>query len=59
MEVGNGKAQAGRGLKAAGGRVHADRWWSKGIGRREEERAPVLAIGVGCVWRASEDIVPF
>ena len=59
MEVGNRKAEAGRGLKAAGGRVHADRGWGKGIGGWEEESTPVLAVDVGSIWRAGEYVVPF
>ena len=59
MEVGNREAKAGRGLKAAGRGVHADRGGSKGIVGREEERAPVLAVRVGGVGRTGEDVVPF
>ena len=39
--------------------MHADRGWSKGIGGREEEGAPVLAVHVGSVWGTSENVVPF
>ena len=39
--------------------MHTDRGWSKGVGGREEERAPVLTVHVGGVGGAGEDVVPF
>lgn len=58
MEVGNGEAEAGRGLETAAGRVHADGGGREGIGGREDESAPILAVMVGRVGGASEDVVP-
>lgn len=59
MEVGYAEAQAGAGLKAAGGRVHADGGWGEGVVGREHEGAPVLAAFVGGFGRAGQDVVPF
>jgi hypothetical protein len=59
VEVGDAQAEAGGGLEAAAGRVHADRWWGEGVVGWEHERAPVLPAFVGGVGRAGEDIVPF
>lgn len=39
--------------------MHADRGGSKGVVGWEEECAPVLAVYVGGVWGAREDVVPF
>lgn len=39
--------------------MHADRGWSKRVGRWEEQSAPVLAVHVGSVWGTGEDVVPF
>ena len=58
MEVGNAKAEAGRWLEAAGGSVHADRWWSERVFRGDVECSPVLPALVGCFRRAGEDVVP-
>ena len=58
MEVGDAKAEPGRGLEAAGGCVHADGGRREGVVGREDEGAPVLAAFVGGLWRAGEDVVP-
>lgn len=39
--------------------MHADRRGSKRVSGWEEERAPILAVYVGGVWGAREDVVPF
>lgn len=39
--------------------MHADGGWSEGVGWGEEEGPPVLAVVVGGVGRAGEDVVPF
>ena len=39
--------------------MHANGGWSEWIGGWEEEGAPVLAVGVGCIGGAREDVVPF
>ena len=59
MEVGYREAEAGRGLEAARGRMHADRGWVEWVGGGEEKRAPVLAVHVGCVGGSGQDVVPF
>lgn len=59
MEVRDGEAQAGRGLEASAGSVHADRGRGEGVVRREHQRAPVLAAGVGRAGRPGQDVVPF
>ena len=58
MEVGDGEAEAGRRLEAAGGCVHTDGgrcervvWW-------EYQGAPVLAIMVWSVGRTGQDVLP-
>ena len=38
--------------------MHSDGGRCEGVVWGEDERAPVLAAGVGCVGRASEDVVP-
>lgn len=58
MEIRDGKAEARRGLEASGRGVHADGRRGKGVVGREDERSPVLAVVVGCLLRAGEDIVP-
>ena len=39
--------------------MHADGGRGEGVGGREEERAPVLAVVVGSVGGAGQDVVPF
>lgn len=58
VEVGDGEAEAGRGLEAAGGGVHSDGWRGEGVVGREHERAPVLAAVVGSVFGAGDYVVP-
>lgn len=59
MEVGDAEAEAGAGLEAARGRVHADCGRGEGVVGREHESAPVLAAVVRGVGRAGQDVVPF
>ena len=59
MEVRDAEAEARAGLEAARGGVHADGGGCKRVVGWEGEGAPVLAAVVGCVRRASEDVVPF
>ena len=59
MKVADAEAKSSRGLKAAGRGVHTYRWRSIGVIGRKNQCAPVLATFVGCVWRASEDVMPF
>lgn len=58
VEVGDGEAEARRGLEAARGRVHADRGGREGVVGREDEGAPVLAAVVRSVFGAGYDVVP-
>ena len=58
MEVGDGEAETGGGLEAAGGSVHSDCGGSEGVVGWEYERAPVLAIVIGSCWWAGYDIMP-
>ena len=58
MEVGDGEAEAGGGLETAGGSVHSDGGGCEGVISREDECAPVLAVVIGCVRWAGEDIMP-
>ena len=37
--------------------MHTDRGWSKGVGGREEERAPVLTVDIGGVGGAGGGVV--
>jgi hypothetical protein len=39
--------------------VHADGWRGERVVWWEDEGAPVLAVVVGCVRGADEDVVPF
>ena len=59
MEVGDGETETRGGGEAARGRDHADRGWLERVLRREGEGAPVLAVVVGGVGRAGEEVVPF
>ena len=59
VEVAYAEAEAGGGLEAPGGSVHADCGGSEGVFGREDEGAPVLAANVGGVGGAGEDVVPF
>lgn len=38
--------------------MHADCGWCEGVGGREDEGAPVLAVVVGGVRWTGEDVVP-
>lgn len=58
MEVGDAETEAGAGLEATGGRVHADGGRGEGVVWREHERSPVLAAVVRRVGRAGQDVVP-
>lgn len=58
MEVADAEAQACGRLEAAAGRVHADGGRRKGVLGGEDERAPVLAVFVGGLRWAGEDVVP-
>jgi len=39
--------------------VHADGGGCEGVVGGEDEGSPVLAVVVGCIWGAGEDIMPF
>jgi len=38
--------------------VHADGGGCEGVVGGEDEGSPVLAVVVGCIWGAGEDIMP-
>jgi len=58
VEIRNGEAETGRGLESSTRGVHLNCWGRKGVIGRKHQGAPVLAIVVGCVGRAGEDVVP-
>ena len=58
MEIRNGEAEAGVSLEAARGGEHPDSWWFEWVLRREDKGAPVLAVVIGGVGGASEEVVP-
>lgn len=39
--------------------MHADGGGCEGVVGGEDEGSPVLAVVVGCIWGAGEDIMPF
>lgn len=39
--------------------MHADCGWSEGVFGGKGESSPVLAVVIGSVWWAGEDVVPF
>jgi len=58
MKIGDGEAETGVCLEAAGGSEHPDGWWLEWVLRGEYESTPVLAVVVGGVGGAGEKVVP-
>ena len=59
MEITDAETKPCGGLEAAGRGVHADGRGSKGVVGWEDESSPVLAVFVGGVGWAGQDVVPF
>ena len=59
VEIRDRQAEASRGLEAPAGGVHADRGRGERVSGGEEEGAPVLAVVVGRVGGAGDNVVPF
>jgi hypothetical protein len=58
VEIADTKAKSRRRLKAAAGSVHTYCRRRKRILRGEDQRAPILAIFIWSLWRASEYVMP-
>lgn len=59
MKIGDRETKFVRRSEAATRGVHADRGRGEWVFGREEECAPVLTTGIGSLWGAGEDVVPF